>query len=851
MSLVGVRGSRVFRASPRVFARAHAPRRPGGRKVKHSGAVFGQKTGEEAHAWGRGKGFVCEVGERVCVSASTHARPPRLPISLSSLPHWLDTAALNLAHGVRGGTRGQGGRWGGNNTHRSHAIASVFASPPRQNGPSFRQPTHHTRDSARGRSSSTHTHLPFPHHSSPLPDAPHDPSLREITVTCPDATGAACDVARCLLDCGLRLVRGDVSVDGRWCYMVLTVAAPAPDFDARGGSSSRRGAAASLWPLVKARLDAVVPRVGDVGGAAASAGLPALRGGGLPAPPAADASSPSLPASASTFTVRVQTVDRAGVLHAIVDALWDADLTVLAASVGGGGGEGATGLSVDDTFIVTDNRATVTAGGASSSSVSASARGLREAASAATPTDDSGSICLPSPSRVADVEAAVRAAVDGAACRVAIVSSPTPPSPASAAAVVPPPTESDRSLPRRCAATAASCSLAAAAAARRAPAADASTTPPPLLRSWSLDGDDDALESVGGRAVPQEAGGGWSADGWAGARGGVRVDVDNTTARAYTVLTVVSVGWWVVVVVCGKEEQARESRRLTFFLPSFPQAAPDRKGLFYDLARVLKDVAVRVAYARVETAPAASDRAAVAPSADRWALAPPLASRGGAAGAQIDLFVCDADGGGRVTDDDLVAELVARVKRAAGLPLRIELRGCDGEGGEGGDASAPTPHPPPRAELTVTAPVDAGGRGRPRVTADVTAALGALGLDVVSADVFVAPDSGGVGGLDLHHADRTARGPSPPRRPGAPPCEVHRFVVADGRGAGVLASADARRAVFDGVRGALTGVDGGGGGGSDASPAPPPAPPAASPPSQTHTLPPRAPSPARALWRWG
>ena len=192
-----------------------------------------------------------------------------------------------------------------------------------------------------------------------------------------------------------------------------------------------------------------------------------------------------------------------------------------------------------------------------------------------------------------------------------------------------------------------------------------------------------------------------------------------------------------------------------------------------------------------------------------------------------------------------MAELVARVKRAAGLPLRIELRGC--EGGDGGDAAPPTATPP-RAELTVTAPVDAGGRGRPRVTADVTAALGALGLDVVSADVSVAPDSGG--GLDHHHADHraAARGPSPPRRPGAPPCEVHRFVVADGRGAGVLASADARRAVFDGVRGALTGVGGGGGGGGDASPAPAPLPPAASPPQ---ALPPRAPSPARALWRWG
>ena len=525
--------------------------RPGGRWQKTAALCLWQGTRDWEWA-AREAQRVKRMEDAFCPLHRCDARA-RLCLSSPPPPHWLDVAAFKRADGVRGGTREAERQSGRTPKSGSHAIAFCEPASSERRGPSLRLPTPPATLREGVPLSLTHMFL-SPVLSSSLPDAPLDPTLREITVTCPDATGAACDVARCLLDCGLRLVRGDVSVDGRWCYMVLTVAAPPPDFDARGGSSSRRGAAASLWPLVKARLDAVVPRVGDAGGAAASAGLPALRGGGLPAPPAAHASSPSLPAATSTFTVRVQTVDRVGVLHAIVDALWDADLTVLAASAGGGGG-GETELSVDDTFIVTDNRATVTSGGASSSSASASARGLRGAASAATPADDSGSICLPSATRVTEVEAAVRAAVDGAVCRVAIVSSPTPPSPASAAAVVPPPTESDRSLPRRCAATAASCSLAAAAAARRAPATDSATTPTPPMRSWSLDGDDDALESVGGRAVPEEAGGGWSADGWAGARGGVRVDVDNTTARAYTVLTVVS-----GIGVVGREEDQKRVR---------------------------------------------------------------------------------------------------------------------------------------------------------------------------------------------------------------------------------------------------------------------------------------------------
>lgn len=44
-------------------------------------------------------------------------------------------------------------------------------------------------------------------------------------------------------------------------------------------------------------------------------------------------------------------------------------------------------------------------------------------------------------------------------------------------------------------------------------------------------------------------------------------------------------------------------------------------------------------------------------------------------------------------------------------------------------------------QLVCTAYIDVGGRGRPRVTYDVTAALAALGLRVFQADIFWVSDT--------------------------------------------------------------------------------------------------------------
>ena len=46
---------------------------------------------------------------------------------------------------------------------------------------------------------------------------------REVRISCPDATGLGCDVTRMLLDFGLRIVHGDMSTDGKWCFLIFRV----------------------------------------------------------------------------------------------------------------------------------------------------------------------------------------------------------------------------------------------------------------------------------------------------------------------------------------------------------------------------------------------------------------------------------------------------------------------------------------------------------------------------------------------------------------------------------------------------------------------------------------------------
>ncbi|XP_059666034.1 ACT domain-containing protein ACR10-like [Cornus florida] len=64
-----------------------------------------------------------------------------------------------------------------------------------------------------------------------------------ITVNCPDKTGLGCDLCRIILLFGLSIARGDVSTDGKWCYLVFWVV----------------GKPTTRWNLLKKRLLEVCP----------------------------------------------------------------------------------------------------------------------------------------------------------------------------------------------------------------------------------------------------------------------------------------------------------------------------------------------------------------------------------------------------------------------------------------------------------------------------------------------------------------------------------------------------------------------------------------------------------------
>ncbi|CAK8571651.1 unnamed protein product [Lathyrus sativus] len=79
------------------------------------------------------------------------------------------------------------------------------------------------------------------------PEKEGDPTM--ITVNCPDKTGLGCDLCRIILFFGLNIVRGDVSTDGKWCYIVFWVV----------GQKTR-------WSLLKKRMVEACPSCSSASG---------------------------------------------------------------------------------------------------------------------------------------------------------------------------------------------------------------------------------------------------------------------------------------------------------------------------------------------------------------------------------------------------------------------------------------------------------------------------------------------------------------------------------------------------------------------------------------------------------
>jgi UTP:GlnB (protein PII) uridylyltransferase len=144
-----------------------------------------------------------------------------------------------------------------------------------------------------------------------------DLSVREMRISCPDATGLGVDIARMLLDFGLRILKGDISTDGQWCFIIFKVCLSA-------GVPPR-------WQLLKSRLEAICPSGTD-----SLQQLWRWR---------------SAPKEQQAFLLQVAGYDRQGMLHSLSHALWEADTTVFKAHI-----TTSPNGQVADLFWLVDNR---------------------------------------------------------------------------------------------------------------------------------------------------------------------------------------------------------------------------------------------------------------------------------------------------------------------------------------------------------------------------------------------------------------------------------------------------------------------------------------------------------------
>jgi len=133
----------------------------------------------------------------------------------------------------------------------------------------------------------------------------------------------------------------------------------------------------------------------------------------------------------------------------------------------------------------------------------------------------------------------------------------------------------------------------------------------------------------------------------------------------------------------------------------------ERRGLFYDVMRALKDLQLQGNYGRIE----ANVQQLV---------------------CSFTLFVQDADGG-KIVDEEVLQRAEFLMEKNITAPFWISLQEQEGE--------------PPLLKLDVVTRVDGNGRGRPRILLDTVHKLAELDLDgpivVRKAAMFVSPIGGG------------------------------------------------------------------------------------------------------------
>lgn len=142
-----------------------------------------------------------------------------------------------------------------------------------------------------------------------------DPSV--ITVNCADKIGLSSDLARIIFDAGLSVVRGDLSTDGKWCYLIFWVL-------------PRTGSARPIrWAILKRNLISACP----------------------PNPAHIFFMDIPEPRPKNVYILQICSTDRAGLLNDVSQVLWELELAVQKVKV-----STTPEGKVMDFFFITDNR---------------------------------------------------------------------------------------------------------------------------------------------------------------------------------------------------------------------------------------------------------------------------------------------------------------------------------------------------------------------------------------------------------------------------------------------------------------------------------------------------------------
>ncbi|QCE06071.1 ACT domain-containing protein ACR10-like [Vigna unguiculata] len=147
------------------------------------------------------------------------------------------------------------------------------------------------------------------------PQKDGDPTV--LTVNCPDKTGLGCDLCRIILFFGLNILRGDVSTDGKWCYIVFWVV----------------GKHKTRWSLLKTRLIEACPSCSS------ASGISYYRSELQPSKPP------------DVFLLNFCCHDRKGLLHDVTEVLCELELTIKKVKV-----STTPDGKVMDLFFITDTR---------------------------------------------------------------------------------------------------------------------------------------------------------------------------------------------------------------------------------------------------------------------------------------------------------------------------------------------------------------------------------------------------------------------------------------------------------------------------------------------------------------